>query len=634
MSSPTTTLHSSPSSIPADMLGLAPPLANDLSSAEKAMTGPPTDSDHPALIRDHFEHHYHKGNDDENADSFALRRLPTVKDIRADSKLLETRRQRTRTLSQSGRPKDLALNRALSRISNPPIVGPTGGVSLGDGDESGLPPVRDSEEADRNERERIAEIEKEDKDHQVTWDGPDDKANPKNWSAIYRWILTVLSGILVLNATFASSAPSGVISQMIVYFEFSQEVATLLIAIFVAGYCVGPLLWGPLSETYGRRPTFLISFFVYSAFQIGCALAKNTASILIFRFISGCFAACPLTNSGALISDIWDADRRGIALAFFSLAPFAGPALGPIVGGFISTAGVSWRVLYWVLFAFAGLCFVLCLFFIPETYAPIILAKKAKKLRKSSGDENYYAPIERLDTSAKARVKMILVKPFDILFREPMLMAVTLYMSFVYGILYLLFEAYPIVFTQGHHMSEGISGLMFLPLFIGGICAVITYIFYFNKRYIRIHHKYSHMDPPQPVPPEVRLEMALIGSWMFVIALFWFGWTSFPSISYWSPLLAGGMLGWAILYLFLSLFNYIIEVYLMHAASALSATTVVRSLFGAGFPLFATQMFEKLNPRWAATLLGCLALLLAPIPILFTRYGIVLRKRSVYSPFS
>ena len=79
--------------------------------------------------------------------------------------------------------------------------------------------------------------------------------------------------------------------------------------------CVGPLLWGPLSESFGRRPIFIIAFLGYIGFQVGCALSKNVASILIFRFLGGTFASCPLTNAGALLADIWDADRRGIAMA-------------------------------------------------------------------------------------------------------------------------------------------------------------------------------------------------------------------------------------------------------------------------------------------------------------------------------
>jgi len=69
------------------------------------------------------------------------------------------------------------------------------------------------------------------------------------------------------------------------------------------------------------------------------------------------------------------------------------------------------------------------------------------------------------------------------------------------------------------------------------------------------------------------------------------------------------------------LLNYVVDVYLQTAASALAANTIVRSAFGAGFPLFAANMYQKLNPRWASTLLGCLALIMTPIPLLFIRYG-------------
>ena len=109
------------------------------------------------------------------------------------------------------------------------------------------------------------------------------------------------------------------------YFTISEEVGLLTISVFVAGYIVGPLFWGPLSEIWGRRPVFIIAFFVYMCFQIGCALAKNTGSILVFRFISGCFAAAPLTTSGGVLADVWETNHRGQAMSVFALAPFAGP---------------------------------------------------------------------------------------------------------------------------------------------------------------------------------------------------------------------------------------------------------------------------------------------------------------------
>ncbi|KAI0348401.1 MFS general substrate transporter [Trametopsis cervina] len=455
-----------------------------------------------------------------------------------------------------------------------------------------------------------------------------DPDSPFSWSRLRRWYITLLAGILVLNATFASSTPSGIIPEMIVYFGFSIEVATLTIALFVAGYCIGPLFWGPLSEAFGRKPILLASFIVYTGFQVGCALSKNTASILIFRFLSGCFAASPLVLSGAVMGDMWDPNTRGKALALFTLGPFAGPALGPIVSGFMSVAGVSWRWTYWVLTMFAGVCTLLVLFTMPETYTPILLVKRAQKLRKETGDERYWAPLEKNKKAMRERIEENLARPFKVLFAEPMLMAIALFMSFVYGCIYLLFEAYPIVFQQGHGFNSGILGLMFLPLFLGGVLGVIGYLLIWNPKYERLSREHA----PNPVPPEVRLEQALWAGPMFAISFFWFGWTSYPSVSYWAPLLSTLLLGFSVVWIFLALFNYIIDAYLYVAASALATNTVMRSTFGAGFPLFARQMYETLNPQWASTLLGFIALAMVPIPFVLIKFGPTLRRKSKYAP--
>ncbi|EIM79674.1 MFS general substrate transporter [Stereum hirsutum FP-91666 SS1] len=282
-----------------------------------------------------------------------------------------------------------------------------------------------------------------------------------------------------------------------------------------------------------------------------------------------------------LIGDIWDAKVRGKAMVMFAVAPYAGPSLGPVVAGWI----------FWVLTIFAGVCLAVVAFTMPETYIPVLLATKAHKLRQSTKDDRYYAPMEANTLPLGQRVESTLSKPFKLLFLEPMMMATALYMSFMFGTIYLLFEAYPIVFTQDHHLDAGVSGLAFLPISIGAACGAIVYLIVFEPRYERYITEYA----PNLVPPEKRLEMAMWGAPLFSVGFFWSGWTSYPSISFWSPLVAGGLIGMSIFLISLPLFSYIIDTYLSVAASALA--TFVRSLFGAAFPLFATQMYEKLNPR-------------------------------------
>ncbi|WWC90577.1 uncharacterized protein L201_005513 [Kwoniella dendrophila CBS 6074] len=515
---------------------------------------------------------------------------------------------------------------SLSRQSStPPAVGLFGGVApTGTDAESGLRAARSREE----EEERDAVREEKGPDPWAVKFEEGEKINPKNWGVGYRWGLTGIAGLLVLNSTFASSSPSGIIQDMEEYFGFSQEVAILTISLFVAGYCIGPVLFGPLSESYGRRPIFILSFIVYTGMQVGCALSKNTASILIFRLLGGIFASAPLTNSGALIADIWDGDHRGQAMSLFALAPFAGPSIGPIVAGAIQVSGTNWRWMFWILTMFAGFCLVVIVVAVPETYAPKILANKAKKLRKDTQEERWYAPLEKMDHRWQARLYDILAKPFVILALEPMLLAVTMYMSFVYGVVYLLFEAFPFVFIINHGFNTLENGLCFLGFFLGGLLCVILFMTVIEPRFQRHAKKVA----PAPPSPEKRLELCVISGWSLVIAMFWFGWTSYSSIHWISPVLAAVLIGVGTLGMFVSLFNYIIDVYLWSAASALAGATIVRSLFGAAFPLFATQMYEKLGTQWASALLGFLALLLAPIPMVLMVFGPKLRARSKFSP--
>ncbi|KAF9520872.1 hypothetical protein BS47DRAFT_1357256 [Hydnum rufescens UP504] len=514
-----------------------------------------------------------------------------------------------------------AIPSRLSDVEDPPIDQIPYAVNRRPSLEGTISDVKDLKEEPGTRRQSISTIavhhinEKTDEEESflVDWDGPEDMENPKNWSNSQRWYITGLTGALVFNATFASSSPSGIIPQMKNTLAFQRR---------------GPLLWGPLSETYGRRPIFIISFFMSTLFQMACALSKNTASMLIFRFLGGCFAASPLANSGAVMADVWDARIRGKALTVFALGPFAGPALGPAVGGFIGDSGASWRWLFWTITIFSAVVLILVILTLPETYAPTILKRKAKQRRLETGNDKWHAPLESVSVPLTERLSEIIGKPFKLFFQEPMLFAITMYLAFAYGCLYLLFEAYPIVFQEGHHFKAGIAGLMFLPLLVGSAIGCLMTLVYYDPQYNALCDQYA----PNPVPPEARLPSCIVGGVFLVISFFWFGWTSYPSISYWSPMIAGGAFGLGMQLIFLSLINYIVDVYLSVAASALAVTVIVRSVFGAGFPLFARQMYNKLNPRWASTLLGFITLLLVPIPILFVRYGPYLRSKSKNMP--
>lgn len=173
---------------------------------------------------------------------------------------------------------------------------------------------------------------------------------------------------------------------------------------------------------------------------------------MICRFICGLFASAPLTLAGGTISDIWDNNERGFAIALFAAAPYGGPVLGPIIGGFVGEKK-GWRWMIWINMILAALVAVLTLT-IPETFAPALLKKRAARLRKETGNPNITTEQELFKASLSDVIVETLIRPFrkcllltcmsvdididhvtEMLATEPILLLMSLYIALIYGLL-------------------------------------------------------------------------------------------------------------------------------------------------------------------------------------------------------
>ncbi|KAG5652152.1 hypothetical protein H0H81_006136 [Sphagnurus paluster] len=465
--------------------------------------------------------------------------------------------------------------------------------------------------------------------NQASWDGPDDPANPQNWSTRYKWFITLMCAVMTVNVTFASSAPATTASSVAKQFNVPDEVTYLITTVFLLGYTVGPLFWGPGSELVGRRPIFMIALSCYTLLHLGQALAPNIETLLVTRFLGGFFAVAPVTNCGGVIADIWSAAGRGPATSLFTASVFLGPVMGPIVSGFIIERHLSWRWVFWVMMMFAGCCTTLVILAMPETYAPIILYKKVKKIRKADpvGSKDIYAEYEKQDWSIRGVIHRTLYRPFHMLILEPVLVLITIYLSLVYGVLYALFQAFPIIFIGKRGFTIGQDGLIFIGIGIGtSLGSFLNYRL--TAHYPELIKKWRGFPPP-----EQRLYGAMIGGPCLVIGAFWLGWTGeYSSIPWYVPALSTIVIGMSISMIFMSFLSYIVDTYLMYSASAFAANTMIRSGVAAAFPLFTTQMFHNLGINWASTLIALIALVLAPSPFFFYRYGPRIRSKSKFAP--
>ncbi|KAL0470521.1 major facilitator superfamily domain-containing protein [Neurospora intermedia] len=461
----------------------------------------------------------------------------------------------------------------------------------------------------------------------VEFDGPDDPLHAMNWPFKKKFWSAAMLGYTSLVAAFGSSIFSSATTSIARIYHVNQTVGILGVSFYVLGFAFGPTLWAPLSELKGRKLPIVIGMFGMAIFSIATATAKDLQTILITRFFGGFFGACPLAVVAAVFSDMFDNRTRGIAITLFSMTVFTGPMMAPFIGGFISTSYLGWRWTEYIVSFMAFLAFGLDLLFMHETYPPQILVKKASELRRRTLNWGIHAKQEEIEIDFKELVSKNFSRPLRLLFGEPIVALLSIYMAFIYGILYLFLTAYPIVFQGVYHMTPGVSGLTFFGMITGQILAGVTILLQ-QPWYMR------KLNANNGVPiPEWRLPSVIAGGVAFSAGLFWFGWSGYSGKVHWIvPTLSGILSSFGLASIFLQALNYLVDSYLMFAASAIAGNTFLRSLAGAGFPLFSTYMFKGMGIQWASTLLGCVAAALVPIPIIFLYYGHRIRAKSAYAP--
>ncbi|KAF7595864.1 hypothetical protein BBP40_004357 [Aspergillus hancockii] len=464
----------------------------------------------------------------------------------------------------------------------------------------------------------------EDDPYAVSWI-PDDPRNPMNFSEVKKWSFTILVSFVTLTVALVSSAYSGGMGQIVKDFGCEEEVAILGISLFVLGFAFGPLIWAPMSETFGRRHIFTGTFFLLTAFNAGAVGSQNIQTLVILRFLAGFFGSSPFGNAGGTIADMFPAAKRGIAISLFAAAPLCGPTFGPVIGGFLGSAA-GWRWVEGFLAALAGAVWLCICILLPETYAPVLLRRRAEKLSELTGHVyRSKLDIERGKATLAKTLTTALSRPWLLLFKEPIVLLFCIYMAIIYGTLYMLFAAYPIVFQEVRGWSEGIGGLAFMGILVGMIIAVAC-TFPDNFRYAKLCEQTTGR-----LAPEIRLPPSIVGGIALPIGLFWFAWTNYPTIHWMAPVAAGVPFGFGLVLVFLSVFNYLIDAYTIYSASVLAANSALRSLFGFAFPLFTTYMYRNLGIHWASSIPAFLSLACVPFPILFYCYGAQIRKRCVYA---
>ncbi|KAF1354648.1 major facilitator superfamily domain-containing protein, partial [Delphinella strobiligena] len=453
------------------------------------------------------------------------------------------------------------------------------------------------------------------------WTSPSDLDNPMKWpqwKKVWHASSPALCGFVV---TIGSSIITPAHVEIQHHFSVSETSSILPLSLYLLGLGFGPVIAAGPSERYGRAVVSKGSMMLFMLFVMGIGFSESLAGVLICRFLAGFFGGPILAVGAGTLTDLYPPHKRAISQTGFVVAPFLGPAIGPVIGGFAAQYK-GWRWTQWCTL-YIALPIYLVLLPTSETYKKIILQRRAKRHGlpepKGLGPEGRWLKIKFLMT-------VTLFRPIMMLLTEPIVSVYSVYVAVNFSILFAFFAAYPYVFQGVYGSNLWQYGLTFLGIGVGVLVAAATGITIDRVVYRKMYRR-ALQQGKSSVAPEHRLYTAMVGSIGLPIGLFWFGWSAEEGVHWIVPTLAGIFFGWGNLCVFMSNVLYLSDVYgQLNGASAMAANGMLRYTLGAAFPLSTLPMYRNLGIAWATSLLGFISVALLPIPWIFYKWGRLIKS--------
>ncbi|CZR59550.1 related to FLR1-Putative H+ antiporter regulated by yAP-1 and involved in multidrug resistance [Phialocephala subalpina] len=462
----------------------------------------------------------------------------------------------------------------------------------------------------------------------VDWYETNDQANPMNWSAKKKAFVAFQIDFYTFAVYMASSIYTSSEPGVMAHFGVGSTKAALGLAMYVLGYGLGPLLWSPMSEIpiFGRNVPYVGTFIIYVILCVPTALVDNVGGLLFLRFLTGFFGSPCLANGGASMQDLFSPMYIPYAITIWAAAAFCGPALGPMISGFSVTAK-GWRWSLWEILWLSGPVFIFWFFFLPETSADTILLYRARRLRKMTNNSNLQSnsEIKRRHLTFRQIAADAIIKPFEIMFKDPAVLFTNVYTALIYGIYYSFFEAFALVYGPIYGFNLGLTGVAFLTVIIGALITGTCFVCLLHFVVI----------PQMKVKGPGKQEDVLMPSLIMVIGppigLFLFGWTARSSVHWIASLVGIAIYSGSVFIVTLGIFTYIPMSYPPYAASLFAGNDICRSLMAFGAVLYGRPLYMNLGIGPASSLLAGLSFLgVIGIWLLFF-FGENLRKRSKFA---
>ena len=255
---------------------------------------------------------------------------------------------------------------------------------------------------------------------------------------------------------FATIAIVPAVPQILHEFHVSNPLySTLVVSIWELGEGIGPFVVAPLSELYGRMPVYHVGNTLFVFCLVASATSTNISALIALRFLSGLTTTC-LTLGPSIIGDLFVQEERGRTMAVALLLKMLGPFGAPLLGSYVAQEK-GWRWVIGIIAVTVGVLHVISLVFLRETYAPVLLRRQSK-LRRNIVASNF----QGIKAEMTVRHFQSLLRPLKMLFSSPMLFILSLYISFSYGLGYLLITTMTPIFQGLYGLSLGDVGWAFV----------------------------------------------------------------------------------------------------------------------------------------------------------------------------
>ncbi|KAI0893580.1 MFS general substrate transporter [Annulohypoxylon nitens] len=552
--------------------------------------------------------------------------------------------------------------------------------------------------------------------------------DPLRWPQTRKGIMVAISCTATCFTAYAAGAYSEAANLIAADLNTTREGALAGVTTFCMGFAIAPMVLAPFSEINGRYPVFAVAGLIFVVFQAVCGVVTNLAGMLAARFLKGVGGSVFSTMVGGVIADMYDKEDRNTPMAIFSGSVLIGTGLGPMVAAVMAQRwgeDDKWKWIFWHQVIIDFVLMVAVVAFFKESRGSVLLSRKAKDLnlwytkleekgvygvlvrglnqdsgvvpshtvasnvqmpdvekekhrpalgvkhRSRLGGDAHLRRIrwvvkeDKQRTSIAQMVSTSLIRPFLLLFTEPIVFFFSLWVSFAWAILYLTFGSIPLVFQRQYGFDGEQSGYVFTAMIVGSILSTIIGIYQENVlKHPRWQSELNDSDTDSSEDrsgsrqesveqgdtdtratgfwaflrrkfpaesPESRLYFSCFTSVLLPAGLYLFGFAAQPSIHWMVPAFSIFLATMGIFYIYLATFNYLADIYQSYASSSLAAQSFCRNVLGGVFPLVTGPMIQNLGEDATGGLLGGIATALTAVPWVLVLFGERIRRRSSFA---